>query len=93
MTRALVILGVAAALLVAAYAHGRQAGAAKVRAELAADAEEARADQAAREAARLTIQGERDRMARELEDLAYAAPVTADHCLPADRVHRLNALR
>lgn len=42
---------------------------------------------------RLTLELERDQLARELEDAANADPVTSPGCLPADRVRRLNRIR
>lgn len=45
-------------------------------------------DEARRQAAR-----ERDLLARQLEEQAYADPVLVERCLGPDRVRRLNAYR
>ncbi len=47
-------------------------------------------EQNRREAARQIREAERDAAARELEDQAFAQPITNDCGLPADRVRRLN---
>ena len=45
------------------------------------------------EAERLEIAQERDSLARQLEEQAYADPVVVNQCLSPGRVRRLNALR
>lgn len=45
------------------------------------------------EEARRKVAQERDQLARELEDAAYADPVVVEQCLDLDRVRRLNAIR
>lgn len=45
------------------------------------------------DAARREALQERDRLARELEESAYADPITVERCLGPDRVRRLNNLR
>jgi hypothetical protein len=43
-----------------------------------------------KELQRLAAEAEREKIARELEDLANAEPVTTADCLPVSRVRRLN---
>ncbi|WP_197919305.1 hypothetical protein [Thiosulfatihalobacter marinus] len=43
--------------------------------------------------ARRKIAQERDQLARELEERAYADPVVCERCLGPGRVRRLNAIR
>ena len=45
------------------------------------------------DAARRKVAQERDRLARELEEAAYADPVLVERCLGPDRVRRLNSIR
>ncbi|MFV0294578.1 MAG: hypothetical protein ACK5JT_00465 [Hyphomicrobiaceae bacterium] len=44
------------------------------------------------ERARLAVEAEYNKLAKELEDAAREDPVTAPGCLPAGRVRRLNNL-
>jgi|GEM_PF-5346394 hypothetical protein len=43
-----------------------------------------------KELQRLAAEAEREKIARELEDMANAEPVTTVDCLPVSRVRRLN---
>lgn len=69
------------------YERGEQA-----KALVAAQAAQVVADNArkAEEAARLAAETERDNLAQQLEDAAYAQPVDDSCGLGADRVRRLN---
>lgn len=66
-------------------------GAARVRADLVAEALVQSENLRAAELARAELQTERDRLAQSLEDLANADPVVHPVCLPVGRVLRLNA--
>lgn len=91
LTAAAVALAAVAAVwwTVAAYRTGYDAAMTKVAREQAA----ARAALSVAETRRLSIQSERDRLARELEEAAREAPVSCPVCLGSDRVRRLNANR
>lgn len=45
------------------------------------------------DAARRAIEAQRDDLARQLEEQAYADPIIVPRCLGPDRVRRLNSLR
>jgi hypothetical protein len=95
MSRAWIIAALLA-LIGAAYAFGRFEGARHERNALQADVAAAMR-QAVRNAElvgrkeqeRLALEAERDALARDLEDQAYAQQ-PAGVCLPADRVRRLD---
>ena len=93
MNRSLIILAVFAAAVSGAYFFGRSAGKAACEAAVAAEKLAARDDADKREAVRLKLQAERDRQAKEMEDLAYAQPVASADCMPVSRLRRLNAIR
>ncbi|MCU0882964.1 MAG: hypothetical protein MUF14_09885 [Hyphomonadaceae bacterium] len=93
MTRPLIVAGLLLALLAGAYALGRSHEADQWRADLAEAREAAREASAKLEAQRLAVEAERAALLQSLEDAAYAAPVSAPACLPADRVRRLDRLR
>lgn len=71
------------------YAAGKRACEASHAAAEAAQAEAA----AKLDAARIEIQRQRDALARQLQEAAYADPVSVPECLGAGRVRRLNSLR
>jgi signal transduction histidine kinase len=90
------VLALIAALSAAAggiYIKGRVDGAAVVQARLVAAQEAAREATAKLEASRLIAQAERDRLARELEDMANEEPVSVPDALPASRVRRLREIQ
>jgi len=89
MLIAAVVLAVCGGLYLKGKADGRKACESRVEAAMEASREAT----AKLEAARLTAQAERDRLMQQLEDAAYAEPVTHPACLPAGRVFRLNQIR
>ncbi|EDM71033.1 hypothetical protein RAZWK3B_16590 [Roseobacter sp. AzwK-3b] len=86
------ILG-AIAVLAGAWGHGYWRGGEACRAAHNAEIIERQREAQKLNDARLEALQERDRLARELEESAYADPVTVERCLGPDRVHRLNNLR
>jgi hypothetical protein len=87
-----IILGVIALIGVAGwrgYSMGYSAAETAHKVELLARIEAGeKLDQARIKAAR-----ERDELARQLEEQAYAEPVTVDRCLSPSRVQRLNSIK
>lgn len=93
MTRYALFLALCVALAGSIYAKGRADGKAALQARYEAAQEAAREATAKLEAARLIAQAERDRLARELEDMANAEPVSVPDALPASRVRRLREIQ
>ena len=93
MTRLLIAIGACLALLGAAYALGHRQGTAALQATL--DAATVQAQAQAMETAKALAAAEQSRRAlsQQLEDAAYADPVTAAACLPVSRILRLNTAR
>ncbi|WP_320176613.1 hypothetical protein [Roseovarius pacificus] len=85
----LIALAIAAAAWGHGYWRGWEACAAAHNAEIIESQEEAKK----LDAERREVMRERDDLARQLEEGAYADPVTVDRCLSPDRVRRLNSLR
>jgi signal transduction histidine kinase len=75
------------------YGKGRVDGKHALAARIAAAVEGQREAVAKMETQRLLIEAERDRMARELEDLANADPVLVPQCLFVDRVRRVDSIQ
>lgn len=76
-------------LVVAVWVHGRQTGIAMCEAAYIVKQAEHTKEVIRREEDRLTIEAEREALARDLEDQANADPATSE-CLSVDRVRRLN---
>lgn len=93
MTRYALIAALLVAFSGALYGKGRVDGKHALEARIAAAVEGQREAVAKMETQRLLIEAERDRMARELEDMANADPVLVPQCLSVDRVRRLDRLR
>ena len=73
----------------AAQWYGYRAGYDAAVADQQASQIDAIAAQASAERARQELQAERDAIARQLEDQAYAEPIANPVCLPSSRVRRL----
>lgn len=93
MTRYALIAALLVAFASGIYGKGRMDGKAALLARIEAASEAEREAVAKMETQRLLIEAERDRMARQMEDLANADPVLVPQCLSVDRVRRLDALR
>jgi hypothetical protein len=93
VTRYALFLALFMALVGAIYAKGRVDGKQALQSRIEAAQEAAREAMRKAEKQRLIDQAERDRLARELEDMANADPVLVPQCLSPDRLRRLNEIR
>ena len=93
MTRYVIVVGVLAGALLAAFIAGQRIEAAKWRTQIAEAKEAAREATDKLEAARLADMAELDRLYKLLQDEAINAPVASACAVPVDRVRRLNRLK